>query len=286
MPSVSLAQHRLMEAAAHTPGGYGGVPQRVGREYVTHDFTTKFESKKISLLFRRARIAETQYARQLRKLSHFIGTIINGFPIGDPASVAPIEETLTRYSAMIRPWATTVATRMLADVGEREKKIWIELGQDMGRALRKEIEQAPTGLVLRKMLEENVHLITSLPLDAAARVHKLTLEGIVNSTRASAISKEIMRSSEVSKSRANLIARTEVARTSSILTETRSLAVDSVAYVWRTARDSDVRKSHKEMEGQVVQWDKPPTLSDGTVTHAGRIYNCRCYPEPIVPDTF
>lgn len=33
MPSVSPAQARLMAAAAHTPGGYGGVPQKVGQEF-------------------------------------------------------------------------------------------------------------------------------------------------------------------------------------------------------------------------------------------------------------
>jgi hypothetical protein len=33
MPSVSQAQSRLMAAAAHTKGGYGGVPQSVGREF-------------------------------------------------------------------------------------------------------------------------------------------------------------------------------------------------------------------------------------------------------------
>lgn len=37
MPSKSKAQHRLMEAAAHTPGGYGGVPQSVGREFADAD---------------------------------------------------------------------------------------------------------------------------------------------------------------------------------------------------------------------------------------------------------
>ena len=37
MPTVSLAQHRLMEAAAHTRGGYGGVPQSVGKEFVHAD---------------------------------------------------------------------------------------------------------------------------------------------------------------------------------------------------------------------------------------------------------
>lgn len=33
MPSKSPSQARLMAAAAHTPGGYGGVPQKVGREF-------------------------------------------------------------------------------------------------------------------------------------------------------------------------------------------------------------------------------------------------------------
>lgn len=37
MPSVSASQHRLMEAAAHTPGGYGGVPEKVGKEFVAAD---------------------------------------------------------------------------------------------------------------------------------------------------------------------------------------------------------------------------------------------------------
>lgn len=33
MPSKSPAQARLIPAAAHTPGGYGGVPQKVGKEF-------------------------------------------------------------------------------------------------------------------------------------------------------------------------------------------------------------------------------------------------------------
>ena len=33
MPSVSKAQEKLMNISAHTPGGYGGVPQKVGKEF-------------------------------------------------------------------------------------------------------------------------------------------------------------------------------------------------------------------------------------------------------------
>jgi len=37
MPSKSASQHRLMQAAAHTKGGFGCVPQNVGKEFVKAD---------------------------------------------------------------------------------------------------------------------------------------------------------------------------------------------------------------------------------------------------------
>lgn len=37
MPSSSEAQSKLMSIAAHTPGGYGGVPQSVGKEFHSAD---------------------------------------------------------------------------------------------------------------------------------------------------------------------------------------------------------------------------------------------------------
>ena len=37
MPSKSPSQRRLMQAAAHTKGGFGGVPQKIGKEFVSAD---------------------------------------------------------------------------------------------------------------------------------------------------------------------------------------------------------------------------------------------------------
>lgn len=41
MPSVSPAQEKLMNIASHTPGGYGGVPQKVGKEFHQADKAKK-----------------------------------------------------------------------------------------------------------------------------------------------------------------------------------------------------------------------------------------------------
>ena len=49
MPSKSPAQHRLMEAAAHTKGGFGGVPQKVGKEFANADKGKKFSKGGVSL---------------------------------------------------------------------------------------------------------------------------------------------------------------------------------------------------------------------------------------------
>jgi hypothetical protein len=42
MPSTSKPQARLMAAAAHTKGGFGGVPQSVGKEFNMADKGKKF----------------------------------------------------------------------------------------------------------------------------------------------------------------------------------------------------------------------------------------------------
>jgi len=45
MPSKSKSMKRLMAAAAHTKGGFGGVPQSVGKEFASAD--KKHGSKKL-----------------------------------------------------------------------------------------------------------------------------------------------------------------------------------------------------------------------------------------------
>jgi hypothetical protein len=42
MPSKTLKQAKLMRIAAHTPGGFGGVPQSVGKEFNAADKGKKF----------------------------------------------------------------------------------------------------------------------------------------------------------------------------------------------------------------------------------------------------
>lgn len=240
--------------------------------------------------YKKAQAVERSYAAQLRRVARHVGEIISGFaPKGIVKAPASLTKVLNAYSELLTPWAEAVSETMIARVSQKNVIAWEAHGAEMGRALRQEIRLTPVGREMRRLLDENVSLIKSLPTKAGARVHKLTVEALSQtSARADEIAKEIMRSGPVTESRAKLIARTEVARTASLLTQSRAQHVGSDTYVWRTVGDEDVRLDHRKLEGKVIRWAAPPVAGSGkggvpVHYHAGQGPNCRCYPEPILP---
>lgn len=194
-------------------------------------------------------------------------------------------DRLERYADLIEPWAEAVSNRLISTLEIADDAMWRERSWQISAGLR-DLMAGSQGMVTRSIIQEQVKLFKSLPLEAADRVydiHNQAIEAVVTGRRSSELKKEIMRIGEVTESRARTIARTEVGRASTAITRARSTAIGSRGYIWRTADDSDVRHSHKQMEGQYVDWASPPTL-DGMTGHAGQFPNCRCYCEVVVPE--
>jgi SPP1 gp7 family putative phage head morphogenesis protein len=236
--------------------------------------------------FLAVRRAEGAYRSALLAVGRNVGSIVKGFIRGgivtDPSG---LYSSLEGYSRLLRPWAVSVTAKMQGEVLARDAKAWEDLAKTMGRSIRREIVAAPVGTILRDLLSGQVHLITSLPLRAAERVHQLTIEGLSNSRRAAEVAVEIARSGKVTTNQAILIARTETSRTAADLLEVRAKHLGSEGYIWRTSVDSDVRKLHRKLEGKTFTWDAPPVSGEnGERSHPGCIYNCRCWAEPILPD--
>lgn len=236
--------------------------------------------------FLKARKVGKKFATQLNKVARQVGSIVDGFaPQGVVQDPLQLRLALAKYAEMLAPWARNVSAQMISEVDQRDGKAWSQLGQEIGRGLKQELAGAQIGEVFSKLMQEQVVLITSLPIEAANRVHKLTSEALVSGRRATNIAEEIQRSGRVALSRAKLIARTEVARTASVLNQTRAEFVGSESYIWHTAEDSDVRSLHKKHNGKVFRWDDPPVAGEnGERSHPGAIYNCRCWAEPILPE--
>src|ERR1019366_5325789 len=199
----------------------------------THDKVDKRETRKQRAFFSKVRRGEAAYAVNLRKIAKHVEDLVRAFDPEDAEQIRQLEDALRRYSDLLTPWARVTAKRMLVDASRRDEKVWKEYTEYLGVNLRAEITSAPTGEVMRDLLNDQVYLITSLPLDAAKRVHELSSGALYEGARANEIAAEIMKTGEVTRSRANLIARTEVGRSATALTQARAESVGSVGYIWR-----------------------------------------------------
>lgn len=185
-----------------------------------------------------------------------------------------------------------MVTHLFTDAGHtwRQAAHVNSKGHMMYKALIKEM-QGPLGYIVNHQINENAELIKTLPLDIAKHVNEHILTESLKGKRSSDIAKEILSLfPEKTEARANLIARTEVGKTSTALTQARSRQLNIPAYIWRTSEDSRVRKAHEKMDGVIVFWDDAPNpekleheknVKHGPY-HSGCIWNCRCYPEVLL----
>lgn len=243
------------------------------------------QQHKQQTVFGRVRRAEMQYSRQLRAIARNCGLLAHHYDPDRPETAHWLVGALRQYAATVREWAVASGARMLAEVEHRDAQAWARHSRNMSEGMQREIAEAPTGDLLRALLAEQVDYITSIPRQAAARVQELAVRVVEAGERSGSIVEEILRTGDVAESRAKLIARTEVARASSLMTESRAKFIGSEGYIWRTAGDRDVRPEHRKLNGKYFRWDAPPVAgSNGERAHAGQIYNCRCNPEPVIPE--
>lgn len=231
--------------------------------------------------------AETQFARSLKRVArvagHIVGIHIDGTKIIDEPEMM---RALREYSKLITPWAKRQSAKMLEQVQKSNKRSYNSKSVQMNEIMKREVASGHIGEMAYRLMNEQVELIKSIPLRAGERAQKLSIEAAFNGERASEIAEALKNSTEVSESDAVRIARTEVARSNTYITQARSQAVGSRQYIWRNSGDAAVRDAHKiyhghKLDGMIFSWDSPPTLDDGTTGHPGTFPNCRCYPEPV-----
>jgi SPP1 gp7 family putative phage head morphogenesis protein len=240
---------------------------------------------------RSARAAERSFAAQLRHIARAIGHIVGGTVDPDnPHQWTSVAQALEDYGRLITPWATRVSQHQLAEVARRDAASWHALGRTISRGLGEAIRSANLGPTYQQLLANQVHLITSLPREAAEEVHQLSVQAMTAGTRWRELVPEIGEKLTATGftgnvlARANLIARTETGRAATELQRVRAKHVGSEGYIWRTARDRDVRPLHKKLEGSYHRWDDPPIAGErGELAHPGSIYNCRCFAEIVLP---
>lgn len=200
------------------------------------------------------------------------------------AKVLTIPEWLEAY-------AKQAAERMVTGLLSLNARSWREAVRESGqgallhRALSHEMS-GPSGERVRALVAENAKLIKSLPLKVARQVTAEAARAQAGGGRAASFVGLVP---SATRARAMLIARTEISKASTALTEARAEGLDLPWYVWRTSEDERVRPSHRKMANVLIRWDNPPSPErligeKSKLGHynAGNCPNDRCYAEPLI----
>lgn len=243
--------------------------------------------------WRRLKSVEKEFLKSLYKLSDMFVRIARTYGNDQQRYQKVMKEF--QESEQYGRYINSAVKRMVTPLDVSNQKTWREAakkatkGTYLYRVLMDELRQGSFRIIQNQMIE-NVSLIKTLPEDVSEKVVHDIAEASLKGMRAESIEKLIInRTREHSRASARLIARTETAKTQSALTKSRCEQLDLRWYVWRTALDGNrVRKSHRLMEGVIVNWNNPPSPEElaGEKSvgnyHAGNIWNCRCYSEPLL----
>lgn len=153
---------------------------------------------------------------------------------------------------------------------------------------------ASIGPAIDQFREENVDLITSIPEDALGEVSDVIDESWTAGERVETLREKILDRFDVSKSRADLIARDQVLKLNGQITKERQQSAGITEYIWTTSGDERVRGNpalkrhggadHYSLNGQTFRWDAPPVTNPdtGETNNPGQDYQCRCVAMPIL----
>jgi SPP1 gp7 family putative phage head morphogenesis protein len=264
-------------------------------------FSLTFDAKKtLRGKFKPSTAAEAEFYKGLRKVAQVSGHIVesNYHIRGDDIVLNSdeMQKALRDYSNLIEPWARRQSLKLIEQVQKSNKRAYIIKSKAIGTALKLDVARDDVARVAFALMNEQVELIKSIPLEAGLRAQDIALKNILEGKRAvpdqsviDELKTEMGLSTEVATSRAQLVARTETARANASINQARALTVGSLQYRWHNSGDGAVRESHKRykgrpLQGQIFSWDNPPTLDDGMTGHPGTFPNCRCFAEPVFTD--
>ena len=136
---------------------------------------------------------------------------------------------------------------------------------------------------------ENASLIKTLPDEAISDIEQMVFRDARRGLSPQKIRANILEQFNVTKARAQLIARDQVSKFNGRLSELRQKQTGITRYEWQTSEDGRVRDDHARLNGEIFSWDDPPiTVTSGKrageKNHPGGDVQCRCQALPVIAD--
>lgn len=205
-----------------------------------------------------------------------------------------IMTVLNGSSSAFTKSAFEIARRMVSRVSVLNAHSWRQAARKAtrGRRIYESLQtelQGRVGQAVRLQIDENAHLISSLPEELRIEVARYAAEQYARGARSDVVENYLRkRFPEMARNRVRLIARTQTSKASTSIVRARAENIGAHWYEWSTSEDQRVRTSHRKMDKVLCSFDDPPSpealAGEKPVGRygPGEIFNCRCTPLPLI----
>lgn len=226
-------------------------------------------------------------------------------------AIAPRADSWDLEVARIMASLTVFGTRRVADImrnlpeyanevsGFNRRAFASAMANVIGVDFMRGVDGPWLQVEMRSWVSENTRLIQSIPERMLTDVDGIVQRALRSGADPRQTAAEIRQRFGVTESRARLIARDQVAKLNSDITQGRNQALGLNEYVWSTSGDERVRDTHVAMNGKLCRWDDPAVYSEdggetwvsrsrigGVEEHPGRDFQCRCVSLAVIPADF
>lgn len=166
-------------------------------------------------------------------------------------------------------------------------RVSIKNANDLKRIVGVSIRKSNPGIAayIDGFREKNVAKIRSLAGSQLVELTKILEQQELSGATVRSVAKQIEDTFEVTKTKANLLARDQILTLNADIDRQRQTNLGIEEYIWTTSGDERVRSSHDDLDGTTQRWDTPPQISDdGRTGHPGEDYQCRCTAFPVLPE--
>lgn len=185
--------------------------------------------------------------------------------------------------------AIQIASEMVrkTDTQNREK-ILQQLNQKFGIDLPSTFAKEGIEPIVKANIAKNATLIKSIPEEFVKNIESIIYSGVTTGATYKSIEEQIKGTNGIKsvfgklENRIKLIARNEVSSINGQINKTRMQNIGITKFEWVTAGDERVRDSHAHLDGQIFDWNNPPTNERGEKIIPGQDFNCRCQSIAII----
>jgi uncharacterized protein with gpF-like domain len=207
----------------------------------------------------------------------------------DASPAAELRRELNRLSRQWRSRFDDAAPRMAAWFAQaaatRSDAAMRKILRDAGISIRFQMTPAMRD-ILEATVAENVALIKSIPQQYASQIESMVMTSVVAGRDLSKLSRDLYKRYDITKKRANLIARDQNNKATAALTRARQLEVGIEEAIWlHSLGGKEPRKTHLRNNGNRYDvnrgwFDPDPRVRERIFP--GQLINCRCVSKPIV----